>query len=856
MLPSASGRPAFTAWRTGLVLGLMMWGIFRSIRRTLRGRRLRDFTVSTAGLLSSSGLASADDSAILEKSLLTLEGLERQELAALALAFAILGFSVLSALLLMRTRARAADTEQRLHDKIHRLQQEVDRSNSVLMSEPQVVVSWRAGDDIPQIAGDTSLLLADGGSPQRVLAFGTWLAPEPSLRLERAVEALRNDAEGFSLNLISLTGRSLEAVGRVVGGQAIVRFRELTSLRRELAEMTIRYNELLEETEGLRGFAAAIPAPVWARRANGTLSFANSAYALATEAASPSEAIHRNLDLLDTSDRQDMVRSLNEQSAFYRRLPVVIRGERKIFDVQAVALRSGSAGIAIDASEAASLRSSLQRMAEAHRRTLDRLSSGVAVFDSNQRLAFYNDSYRRLWDLDVPFLDSQPTDSAILDRLRATRKIPEQPDFRQWKARLFEAYTSTEAASDQWHLPDGRTMRVITTPNPEGGVTYLFDDATESLDLERQFDALIRVQRATLDNLAEAVAVFGSNGRARLFNPAFAKMWQLSPEALQKQPHISLVQEWCLPLYDDAETWHALNVAITSIDSRAATVLRFDRKDGSVLDCMTTPLPDGATLVTFQDVTDSVNVERVLRERNEALEAADQMKANFVHHVSYELRSPLTTIIGFAHFLSDPSTGPLTLKQSEYLSYITSSTNALLALINNILDLATIDAGAMTLDLGPVDVRKAIESATAGIQDRLITDQIRLDVERSDPLPLFTADERRVVQVLYNLLANAAGFSPQNSTIKLRAFQQDGQMVFVVADQGPGIPPEAQVKVFGRFETIANGSRHRGAGLGLSLVRSFVELHGGKVVIESQQDRGTTVTCIFPLDPAMRDAAE
>ena len=209
------------------------------------------------------------------------------------------------------------------------------------------------------------------------------------------------------------------------------------------------------------------------------------------------------------------------------------------------------------------------------------------------------------------------------------------------------------------------------------------------------------MQRETLDNLAEAVAVFGSNGRAQLFNPAFAKMWKLSPEALQEQPHIETVEAWCKPLFDDAATWRTIREAITAIENRVEVPLKLERKDGSVLDCMTMPLPDGATMLTFQDITDTENVERALRERNEALETADQMKVDFVHHVSYELRSPLTTIIGFAHFLSDPVTGPLMPKQAEYLGYITASTNALLALINNILDLATIDAGAMTLESRP-----------------------------------------------------------------------------------------------------------------------------------------------------------
>ena len=302
--------------------------------------------------------------------------------------------------------------------------------------------------------------------------------------------------------------------------------------------MTLRHKGLLEETEMLRGFAAAAPWPIWAKRAAGGLMFANAAYARATEAANVADAVQRDLELLDSGDRNEMARALNDNSAFSARLPIVVGGERRFYDVHALKVTGGSAGIAIDASEATALRDALVRMAEAHRRTLDQLSSGVAVFDGQRRLAFYNDSYRRLWDLDRAFLDGNPDDSSVLDRLRAARKLQEQPDFRAWKAKLHEAYRAVEPEKDRWYLPDGRAISVVTTPNPEGGVTYLFDDVTESLDLARQFDGLIRMQRETLDNLAEAVAVFGSNGRAQLFNPAFAKMWKLSAEALQEQPHI------------------------------------------------------------------------------------------------------------------------------------------------------------------------------------------------------------------------------------------------------------------------------------------------------------------------------
>jgi signal transduction histidine kinase len=843
-----------------------MSGVIGSMRRTL----LSCTSLARHGLMTlgatlvavpvSATAGHAEELGVL-RTLSDFVELNHQEFAALTTSLALLGFSVVAAILLMRTRLRAAKSETRLRSDIQRLQIEADRYRALLFAEPQILISWAAGDNRPEISGDISLVMARDAQPQRILAFGTWLPPEPALRMDHAVDALREAGEGFLLNLTTSNGHAFEAMGRAVGGQAIVRIRELGGLRRELAETHLRHKALLEETEMLRGFAAAAPWPIWAKRAkNGAkdeLAYANAAYARATEAASVTDAIERDLELLDSAGRAEMDRALSDTTAFTARLPIVVGGERHLYDVHALNVEGGRAGIAIDASEATNLREALVRMAEAHRRTLDQLSSGVAVFDGRRRLAFYNDSYRRLWDLDRTFLDNNPDDSSVLDRLRAARKLPEQPDFRVWKSKLHEAYRAVEPAKDTWYLPDGRTVSVVTTPNPEGGVTYLFDDVTESFDLARRFDGLIRVQRETLDNLAEAVAVFGSNGRAQLFNPTFAKMWRLSPEALQEEPHIDTVEAWCRPMFDDANTWRALREAITGIENRVEVRLKLERKDGSVLNCMTMPLPDGATMLTFQDISDTENVERALRERNEALETADQMKVDFVHHVSYELRSPLTTIIGFSHFLSDPVTGPLMPKQAEYLGYITASTNALLAIINNILDLATIDAGAMSLNLGSVDIRKTIEAAAEGIQDRLATDRIALKVDVDPSIGNFTGDERRVVQVLYNLLANAVGFSPHDSAITVSARRTDHSVVFSVTDSGPGIPPDVKDKVFDWFESHSNGSRHRGAGLGLSLVRSFVELHGGKVRVDSIVGKGTTVTCDFPIDQtAHRNAAE
>ena len=537
-----------------------------------------------------------------------------------------------------------------------------------------------------------------------------------------------------------------------------------------------------------------------------------------------------SLELLDSAARETIAQGRVSKGSYGGRLRAVVAGARRTFDVLDFRTETGSAGVGMDATEVETMRSALTRLADAHRRTLDQLSTGVAMFDTDHRLTFYNAAYRALWDLDAAFLDQAPTDSAVIEALRAARKLPEEQDFRQWKAQLHEAYRAVETKDHTWHLPGGRTLRVVTTPNPDGGVTYLFNDVTERLDLERRFEELIRVQGETLDNLAEGVAVFGSDGRLRLHNAAFARMWHLVRRRRSPTGRISRRSPRCASRCM-AMRRPGRRCATPSPRSTAAKRPAARSNGATAAWSIARPCrsPTARRLVTFHDVTDSVNVERALRERNEALEDADKIKIDFVHHVSYELRSPLTNIIGFVHLLGDPTTGPLADKQREYLDYITVSTNTLLALINNILDLATIDAGRMQLNLGPVDIRETMAAAAEGVQDRLVSAGLALDIRAPADIGSFVADKLRVRQVLFNLLANAASFSPGGAAITLQAERTDDAVVFSVTDQGPGIPPDVLGKVFDWFETHSLGSQHRGPGIGLSLVRSFVELHGGTV---------------------------
>ena len=259
------------------------------------------------------------------------------------------------------------------------------------------------------------------------------------------------------------------------------------------------------------------------------------------------------------------------------------------------------------------------------------------------------------------------------------------------------------------------------------------------------------------------------------------------------------------------------------------------------------PLPDGATLLTFMDVTDSVRAERALRERNEALEQADKLKSEFVSHMSYQLRTPLNTILGFSTMLQDGiNSAPLDDKQQEYVGNVLQASNHLLRLIDDILDLATIEAGRMVLDLENIDLAKALEEAVPLAQEWGQEQSVKVVADISPGIGRIDADARRIKQVVLNLASNAIAFSPREGEVMIGAKRVGADIRIWVEDKGAGIAPRAQATAFNRFESRGQGEGRRGAGLGLSLVKSFVELHGGWVELESKAGQGTTVTCHLP----------
>jgi signal transduction histidine kinase len=734
----------------------------------------------------------------------------------------------------------------RAQDEARELRRSLAAAEALIKAEPQVLMHWEQGKGFSVV---TNTLAGVPGLPANsveMVRFNLWLDQKSTAALKSALDGLLAEGRAFNLILKTATGGHIEADGRAAGGRAVLRFKDVAGYKRDLSVILDQHMRLARDVRSSRALLSALPHPAWLHDAGGRLTWVNSAYVKAVDAESEAEVVDGQIELLESRQRKAVARVLKTGQTYKERMPLVVGSERKTHEVTVLPLGDATAGAAIDVADLETAKGELDRQVAAYDRTLDRVATAVAIFSADQKLTFFNAAYQKLWRLDADWLATGPSDGTVLDRLRELGRLPEVVKYREWKKTILQCYKEETEHEDWWHLPDGRNLHVMAAQRPDGGVTYLYQDETERIALESRYNALIGVQTETLNSLKEGVAVFGTDGRLSLHNAAFASIWKLSRPQLSESPHIDEFIRVTQVLYGEMSTWSEISRAVTSFEDREPLEGQMVRPDSSVIDYAATPLPDGGTLLTFVDVTDSKRYERALIERNEALITADKLKNKFIGHISYELRTPLTNIIGFSELLANPIFGALTARQREYLEDIAFSSKTLLAIIDDILDLATIDAGGLELKLDTVDIRAVIDLSINGVRERAARARLTLDIAIGDDAVTFMADEQRVRQILYNLLSNAVGFSKPEGIIHLSCWRDDGTTVFSVEDQGVGIPKEQQRHIFERFESRSQGSKHRGAGLGLSIVKSLVDLHGGDMMLDSEPGRGTKVTVRFP----------
>ncbi|MEO0670702.1 MAG: ATP-binding protein [Pseudomonadota bacterium] len=742
---------------------------------------------------------------------------------------------------------RARRTVRDLTDETADLRRELIMAEAVFRAEPQVLVFWEHGRGLRVITHTLKTVRGLPETKETLPNFGQWLDPRSAQELKQALDVLFEQGRAFSLFLKTKHGGDLEADGRAAGSRAILRFRDVVGYKTDLVRIIEQQRDLARDIKTCRSVLNALPMPVWQRDSQERLEWVNTAYVRAVEAETVAEVVAQQVELLEARQRQSLASGVQAGEAQKQRMHLLIGGDRKAHDVIVVPVEGVTASAAIDVAELESTQGELDAQTRAYDRTLDRVSTAIAIFNGDEQLTFFNDAYCRLWGLEAAWLEQGPTDGEILDRLRAGSRLPAMANFKTWRRDFLGTYETRKPIEEVWHLPDGRTLSIIGEPRPDGGMTYLYEDQTEQLSLESRYRTLNQVQSETLDSLSDGVAVFGTDGRLRLFNSAFADMWALSDTALAELPHIEGLVTEMAHLAPNAEHWKRLVAVVTALYGEdKALAGEMVRDDHSHIDVAAVALPDGSTLATFSDVTATRQGQKALEERNEALEAADRLKSRFISHVSYELRTPLTNIIGFSELLESPRTGELNQKQREYLTDISASSRTLLAIIDDILDIATIDAGALELQITEFDPKALIAAALDTVRDRAARMRVTLDVGLGDDVGTLEADEGRLRQVLFNLLSNAIGFSNAGDTVELSCWRDEDWVVFQIADQGIGISDDEQPNIFERFVSRSQGSKHRGAGLGLSIVKSLVELHGGTITLTSAQGVGTRVTFRLP----------
>lgn len=771
------------------------------------------------------------------------------------LGLMLVGLTILTtvtALFHLAGRRRWLAAAQRQTAEIGDLQARLQQAEVFMAGDRQVVIAWGGPGGEPVIEGDMSLIAADMPA-RRVLSFAQWLRGPDVRRLEEAVSKLQARGEPFSLAFDITGGRRVDVDGRPSAGRAVMRIREVSGDRLERQRAEEKFGKLAEEIAALHAVLDAISQPLWLRYHDGRLAWVNRAYAEAVDCRHPNEAIAKGLELLDAQQRQRAAMAQPGQP-FLATLPVIVGGKRAMLDIVEVRTPFGSGGIGVDDTKRADMEARLAAEMESLQRILNDLPTAVAFFDRKHGLKLFNMAYQKLWGLDWDFLAAGPSDAEILDRLRGERRLPEQVDFRGWKQALLDGYRAQDAAEHHWHLPDGRMLRVVATPTTEGGMSYVYHDMTERMSLEAQFKAMTRVQDETLDSLKEGVAVFGSDGRLKLSNASFATMWRLPPEVLRNAPHIGDVIRNSAAA-EASSAWSMIRDMIISLAERRDSYgQRETCGDGRVLDIAAAPLPNGDMLLTFADVTDEVNAERFLKEKNDALETASNMKNAVINNLSYELRNPLQSVTMSAGILADETiVGAMTPKQRGYALDAKRSADALLVMMNEIFDLASLDAGTLELDLEKLDPKAEIEAVATAFADRLATAKVRLEADADLASHGFMADRQRLRQVIFHLVSNAIRFSPAGSVITVSARESAPFMEVAVRDEGPGIPDEIVPRMFERFERVGDFAEGRGVGLGLPLVKALVELHGGVVSLVSRAGQGTTVTCLFPLGMPGRD---
>lgn len=708
------------------------------------------------------------------------------------------------------------------------------------------LVGWLGLPFPPETLGDLSHD-DDGIEPDDIAALIDDVAAA-----QRAARSFRRQigVQGAKRALLAVGDRAPSALN--APGGVLVWFFDATEVQGEVIRLDGELRDLHSAFDALAGLIEVAPLPMWYRDRDLKLAMVNSAYVRAVEAESAGDVVRRQLELIEGEGVGGPLaqpsKAREASQPLVSHMPATIDGARRMMRIHDVPLPGGgTAGFAVDIDELEQAMGGLKRFAKAQRSMLDLLSSGVAQFSPDRTLTFCNQPFRRMFAMRTEWLADRPEFDRVLERMREAKRVPEVRDFPGWKEERRQWFLAGEGAIEEaWHLPGGIHLRVVTQPLPEGGLLLIFEDRTEQVQLASARDTLLRTRTATFDNLNESIGVFGADGRLLIWNNKFRTVWGFEEEFLAGHPHVdTLAKKAARQLADPRRSTLIGELVRFATAERMQRGGRVQFGDGRHFDFAAVPLPDGNALFTMLDVTDSRRMERALRDRNEALEAADQVKTAFVANMSYELRTPLTSIQGFAEMIHGGYAGTLSDSGRDYIEAILNSVTRLAALIDDVLDLTQNEDSIP--DKRPVDLERLAHAAIEPVAERIKAKRIDLAVEIDGSAGSVAGDQRRLRQAVEHVVSHAVIGTPAGGRVLLHIDGDDRGARIIVSDDGPGLSKAEVDRAFDRFarHDIARDDE-RPLGLGLPLARRFVEAHGGRIEMLSEPGQGTMVTITVP----------
>ena len=737
--------------------------------------------------------------------------------------------------LVYRARARDASAERRRTESI------ANRTRGILAASPDGIFLWdHATGGISCSRRLAEMLRIESGTLARYDDIRACFEEDELQKLEQGVSLLRAKGTPFDVTLRRSEGyfQALGSRAAGAGGEAVA---DIVWMRRVQAAAdgpAAARNETGLEDRHLTALLDALPLPLWLRDADLNLAFRNRA-AERIQGLGDEVGRRARTDGKTVSDTSEVTEDDTARRVRITETPLA----------PGMGERSGTIGYAVDTDETAPEAAPSSALPSPHD-LLRPLESGVAVFDGDTNLVAANAAFAALWRLDPDWLDTRPSMSDLLMRLRELRRLPEVANFADFRNEELGRFEWLESVSgDELHLPDGRTLKRRFAPLNDGGMVIACDDVSDRLDMQRSLKSAGQVHRTTLENMREGIAVFGADGRLQLTNPQLARLWDLDEDTLEPGARLpDIVQAIGMKMAANDELWSKRKERIaTEVLSRSLNSGRVDLINGRVLAFANVPLPDGASLVSYGDITDSFRVEEALRQRARTLAEADRMKTEFIANVAMEVRTPLNTIHGFADILRQEMFGEMNKRQQEYAGGIVDTSEKMMDVVSDILDLATIEAGRMELNKDTVDPHAILVDAFNVVKEQAKRKNIKIDFDCPPDIGWISADAKRLTQVVFNLLTNAITFTPKLGHVELAAARDGDAIEISVSDSGPGIPKEERDRVLQPFQRIKSDD-HQGAGpgLGLTIVKRFIELHGGSVEIRSNKSRGTRVICRIP----------